>query len=83
MTTQQIVINNGNLANATTNSSTNSSEPVMLVSTKSPVGMNADDEKCYTNRYSDVQGQDPREHFTMIGRDQGRLSTCANNLTDI
>ena len=79
MTTQQIVISNGNLANTTTNSS----EPVMLVSTKSPVGMNADDEKCYTNRYSDVQGQDPREHFTMIGRDQGRLSTCANNLTDI
>ena len=25
---------------------------------------------------------DAREHFTMIGRDQGRLSTCALNLTN-
>lgn len=79
MTTQQIVINNGSLSQ----NAANTSEPIMLVSTKSPVGMNEADEKCYENRYSDVQGQDPREHFTMIGRDQGRLSTCANNLTDI
>ena len=39
--------------------------------------------KCYTDRYSDVGIQDPREHFTMIGRDQGRLSTCALHASDI
>jgi hypothetical protein len=54
----------------------------MLASSKSPVGMNDDDAKCYVDRYGDISG-DPREHFTMTGRDQGRLSTCANNLTDI
>lgn len=81
MTTQQIVINQGNYQKV--NSTANETKPTMLVSTKSPIGMNDDDEKCYTKRYSDVGVQDPREHFTMVGRDQGRLSTCANNLTDI
>lgn len=50
MTTQQIVINNGSL----NQNATNTSDPIMLVSTKSPVGMNEADEKCYENRYSDV-----------------------------
>ena len=55
----------------------------MLVTTKSPLQMNEDDMKCYADRYSDVGGQDAREHYTMIGKEQGRLSTCATNLTDI
>ena len=55
----------------------------MLASTKSPVGMNDNDMKCYADRYSDVGTQDPREQYTMVGRDQGRLPTCAINATEI
>jgi hypothetical protein len=44
--------------------------------------MNDADAQCYIDRYGDITG-DPREHFTMTGRDQGRLSTCATNMTDI
>jgi hypothetical protein len=65
------------------NTTANATASVMLASTKSPSGMNEDDMKCYTDRYSDVGSQDPREQFTMVGRDQGRLATCAKNTTEI
>ena len=40
------------------------------------------DVACYIARYSDVSG-DARDHFTNIGHLEGRLSTCAPDLTEI
>ena len=62
---------------------TTAAAEVELTSTQSPSGMNKKDMKCYSDRYSDLNGQDERDHYTMIGRDEGRLPTCAMNLTDI
>ena len=56
--------------------------PTNLTSTKSPGGMNDDDVKCYEGRYSDLNGKDGRTHFTTVGQEQGRLPTCAKNLSD-
>lgn len=39
------------------------------------------DEKCYEARYGDVKGVAGRRHFQDVGSAQGRLSTCATNLT--
>ena len=44
--------------------------------------MTAKDGKCYKERYSDIGDMTPFKHFVTVGRDQGRLSTCARNLTD-
>jgi hypothetical protein len=45
--------------------------------------MTDDDVKCYADRYpADVNNTvDPKTHFDTIGKDQGRLSTCARQLT--
>jgi len=52
-------------------------------STKALMGMTEADMECYTKRYSDVGSMDAREHYEKIGHDQGRLATCAPDLTDI
>lgn len=44
--------------------------------------MTEGDEKCYEVRYGDLHGKHGREHFQDVGSDQGRLRTCALNLTD-
>lgn len=42
-----------------------------------------DDAKCYQERYpTNVNNTvDPRSHFDNIGKNEGRLSTCARSLT--
>mmetsp|Transcript_37177 Transcript_37177/g.57063 ORF Transcript_37177/g.57063 Transcript_37177/m.57063 type:complete len:268 (+) Transcript_37177:46-849(+) len=52
-------------------------------STESPLGMNDEDAKCYAERYKDLNGTDPHDHYLTLGIDQGRLPTCAKNLSDI
>ena len=51
------------------------------VSSKSDAGMSDADVKCYENRFTDLSGKAGREHFLEIGTDEGRLPTCAVNLT--
>ena len=45
--------------------------------------MTDEDVKCYTERYPfDVNNTvDARSHFDTVGKEQGRLSTCARSLT--
>ena len=45
--------------------------------------MTQEEQDCYSQRYSDVGSCDPREHYVIIGKDQGRLKTCAKELTNI
>jgi hypothetical protein len=40
------------------------------------------DAMCYAARYSDLKDKPAREHFKLVGDAQGRLSTCARNLSD-
>lgn len=40
------------------------------------------DVKCYEKRYNDLNGKGAREHYMMTGKEQGRLATCAEDLTD-
>jgi len=44
--------------------------------------MTAADEKCYEARYGDLNGVAGRRHYQDVGSAQGRLQTCAANLTD-
>ena len=44
--------------------------------------MNDADVACYEARYSDLNKTDARIHYTTIGSEQGRLPTCAKNLSD-
>jgi len=39
------------------------------------------DVKCYEARYGDLAGTGAREHFLEYGSEEGRLKTCAANLT--
>jgi hypothetical protein len=40
------------------------------------------DAACYQGRYSDLKGVNAKEHFRLTGEQQGRLETCARDLTD-
>jgi hypothetical protein len=40
------------------------------------------DAVCYSSRYSDLDGKPAREHYKLIGAEQGRLPHCARDLTD-
>ena len=40
------------------------------------------DVACYSERYSDLGGADPRDHYMTKGRDEGRQANCAPSLTD-
>lgn len=40
------------------------------------------DQRCYSARYSDLKGAAPLTHYATVGVAQGRLGTCAKNLTD-
>jgi len=40
------------------------------------------DQACYASRYTDLKDKPAKEHFKLIGSEQGRLSTCARSLTD-
>jgi len=40
------------------------------------------DAACYNSRYSDLKGSNAKEHFKLTGANQGRLSTCARNLSE-
>lgn len=45
--------------------------------------INDDDAKCYSSRYQDIDALlDPKQHFSTVGIQQGRLGTCAKRLTD-
>lgn len=52
-------------------------------STNSEAGMNDADVACYQARYSDLGQTDPREHFMTVGIKQGRVGTCAPELTEM
>lgn len=45
------------------------------------IDMTASDEACYASRYSDIGNKSPKEHFKLVGNEQGRLPTCARSLT--
>ena len=45
--------------------------------------MNKEDAACYKERYTDLKDKSPWDHFYEIGKKEGRLSTCASELTDI
>lgn len=51
-------------------------------SSNSPDGMTDADVKCYEKRFSDLGKLKGREHYQEIGEEQGRLNTCAKNLTN-
>jgi hypothetical protein len=44
--------------------------------------MNDADAACYTSRYSDLKDKPARDHFRLIGDKEGRLETCARELSD-
>ena len=44
--------------------------------------MSEADAKCYKDRYSDLHGVSPKDHYIETGKEEGRLSTCAPSLTD-
>jgi len=37
---------------------------------------------CYSSRYSDIKDKKPKDHYRTTGDIQGRLGTCARDLTD-
>lgn len=49
---------------------------------KQQAKMSAKDGKCYKDRYNDLNDMSPYKHYVTVGKGQGRLSTCASNLTD-
>jgi hypothetical protein len=40
------------------------------------------DAACYASRYSDLKDKPAREHFRLKGDAEGRLSTCARELSE-
>jgi len=44
--------------------------------------MTESDQACYSSRYSDLKGKNAKEHFRVTGDLQGRLDTCARDLSD-
>ena len=44
--------------------------------------MTDNDAACYSSRYSDLKGKNAKEHFKITGDKQGRLDTCARELSD-
>jgi len=44
--------------------------------------MTDNDAACYSSRYSDLKGKNAKEHFKITGDKQGRLETCARELSD-
>lgn len=40
------------------------------------------DAACYASRYSDLKEKNAKEHFRLKGENEGRLPTCARELTD-
>lgn len=40
------------------------------------------DAACYQSRYSDLKNVPAKEHFRLTGEQQGRLETCARELTE-
>jgi hypothetical protein len=57
-------------------------EAIPKLSSKAPDGMTEADEKCYEARYGDLNGLPGRRHFQDVGSAEGRLRTCASNLTE-
>lgn len=62
--------------------SRHSSQMKEVMNYKKQSKMSAKDGKCYKDRYSDIGDMTPFKHFVTVGQEQGRLSTCARNLTD-
>jgi hypothetical protein len=50
---------------------------------KALTSMSDDEAHCYAQRYTDLAGVEPREHFFLVGKAQSRIKTCEQNLTDI
>jgi len=48
---------------------------------KAPAMTDAD-AACYASRYSDLKDKPAKEHFRLKGENEGRLSTCARDLSD-
>jgi hypothetical protein len=40
------------------------------------------DQRCYAARFSDLKGSAPLTHYATVGVSQGRLGTCAKELTN-
>lgn len=43
--------------------------------------MTDSDQACYASRYSDIGNKTGKEHFKLVGNEQGRLGTCGRALT--
>jgi hypothetical protein len=46
------------------------------------LAMSESDAACYASRYSDLKGKQAKEHFRTVGDLQGRLETCARELSE-
>jgi len=46
------------------------------------LNMSDSDAACYSSRYSDLAGKNAKDHFRLHGDQEGRLETCARDLTD-
>ena len=40
------------------------------------------DMSCYRDRYLDINGMNERDHYSTIGKKEGRNPNCATHLTD-
>ena len=49
---------------------------------KERAGMTDEEAACYAKRYSDLGKMNAREHYVKVGIDQGRIKTCARELTE-
>jgi hypothetical protein len=45
------------------------------------IDMTDSDQACYASRYSDIGAKTGKEHFKLVGNEQGRLATCGRALT--
>lgn len=45
------------------------------------IDMTESDQTCYISRYSDIGAKSGKEHFKLIGNEQGRNPSCARTLT--
>jgi len=43
--------------------------------------MTPEEEKCYSDRYFDLEGASPESHFLDTGKDEGRYYQCGNKMT--
>ena len=80
-TTTASASNTTNTTTSTSNSTASSSEPTDD-ELRALFSMTAADDKCYEERFKDLNGTKALKHFKDIGQAEHRHNTCAKNLSD-